>query len=323
MNRDAYHTLQSFGMDDAQLHALPSISNRIWRVHCDQGIFVLRIAAATHTTADRLNCEFAWLQAIHEETELVAPIPQATLRGESFCLTKSSHFASLFRWIPGQTLDQNDMDCETLQEIGTFVARLHEHAAQFQPKPPWKPALMLADHLFSAKSLYHSVDIALERVLPEELRSLIAEVGERFRAHLTPLDGDPSACGMIHGDLVAKNWLRCPTGLALIDFDHSGWGYFWYDLAALCIQFLDEENFAALQAALIDGYASSRPWPANAEHLLENCIIARYAASCLWLARESVQPQFAGKAQAALAFRSEQLKRYLVSGQLPRRGVQF
>lgn len=324
MSCEALRALQTFGIDDAQLHALPSLSNRIWQVCCETGIYVLRIAAKTHTTADRLRCEFVWLRAINEETELTTPLPMTTLRGDPFCRTESSNFASLFRWIPGQTLNHSDLNHKTLQEMGIFIARLHDHSVQFHPDPPWKPALMLASHLFSPKSLYHSIDTASpDSILPRETLQLIDEVGRRFQANLSPLDDDAIASGMIHGDLVAKNWLLSPTGVALIDFDHSGWGYFLYDLAALCIQLLDEEDYAWRQAALMDSYSSLRALPANAEHLLEICIIARYAASCLWIARESTNPEFARKARSALALRSDQLKQYLVSGKLPRRGVQF
>ena len=108
-----------------------------------------------------------------------------------------------------------------------------------------------------------------DSILSEKTSKVIAAVADRFLSHLSPLDNDATATGMIHGDLVAKNWLRGPAGLALIDFDHCGWGYFVYDLAALCIQLLDEAAFPRLRAALLAGYAGQRALPEDADDLLD------------------------------------------------------
>lgn len=324
MTNEAHTTLASFGIHNAKLQALPSISNQIWQVQSNQERFVLRITPATHCFTDRLETEFHWLRAILEDTDLSVPIPVSTLKGNHFQRTKRTNCASLFHWLPGETLTTAHLDTQTLQQIGFFVAKLHSQSAQFRPSPPLKPVSMLAHNLFGPNSPYHSRESPNSvSVLTDESRAVISAVADRFTKFLSPLDGDPAATGMIHGDLVAKNWLRSPNGLALIDFDHCGWGYFIYDLAALCIQLLDEADFPERRAALIAGYTKTRPIPPNAGELLDISIVARYAASCLWLARESRQPTFAATAETALTFRTDQMKRYLESGQLPRRGALF
>ena len=324
MTNEAHTTLSYFGIHNAKLQALPSISNQVWQVQSNQERFVLRISPATNCFTERLETESRWLRAILEETDLSVSIPVSTLRGNYFLITNQSNCASLYRWLPGETLTTAHLDTQTLQEIGHFVAKLHSQSAQFRPSPPLKPASLLAHNLFGPNSPYHSQDTPNSAsVLTEETRAVIAAVADRFTKSLSPLDVDPAATGMIHGDLVAKNWLRSPNGLALIDFDHCGWGYFIYDLAALCIQLLDEADFPERRAALIAGYTKTRPIPPNAGELLDISIVARYAASCLWLARESRKPTFAATAKTALSFRTDQMERYLESGQLPRRGALF
>ena len=324
MTDEAHTTLAFFGIHNAKLNPLPSISNLVWQVQAKQEKFVLRITPADHCFTDRLETEARWLRAILQETELSVPHPVSSLNRNYFQKTNRSNCASLFRWIPGETLTTSHLDLQTLPEIGRFVAKLHSHSAQFQPSPPLKPVNMLANNLFGPNSPYHSRESPNSvSVLTDETRAVISAVADRFMKSLIPLDGEPAAIGMIHGDLVAKNWLCSPHGLALIDFDHCGWGYFIYDLAALCIQLLDEVDFPERRAALIAGYTKMRPIPPNGGELLDISIVARYAASCLWLARESRKPTFAATAKTALTFRTEQMKRFLDSGQLPRRGALF
>ena len=324
MTAEAQTSLAAFGIIGAKLNNLPSISNRIWQVQTSAELFVLRIAPAAQASAERLTAEYRWLLAINEETDLRVPLPLPTLTGDNHARTSAGNCASLFRWLPGETLTTADMNTTTLNEMGRFVAQLHAHAAQFRPAPPISPASFLAADLFGPNSPYLPTATTQENsVMPTETRALIAAVADRFHARLSPLEEDPTLTGMIHGDLVAKNWLRGPAGLGLIDFDHCGRGYFIYDLAALCIQLLDEAAFPRLRAALLAGSASQRALPEDADALLDISIVARYAASCLWMLRESRNPSFAAKARTAIAFRTEQMRRYLDSGHLPGRGELF
>ena len=324
MTTEERTALAAFGITNARLHALPSISNHIWQARAGEERFVLRIAPAAQCSAERLDTEFRWLLAINEETDLRVPLPLPTLTGGNHARTSAGNCASLFRWLPGETLTTADLDTNTLNEIGGFVSQLHTHSANFRLAPPLSPVSMLANDLFGPNSPYLSMDSTIpDSILSEKTSKVIAAVADRFLSHLSPLDNDATATGMIHGDLVAKNWLRGPAGLALIDFDHCGWGYFIYDLAALCIQLLDEVDFPQRRAALLAGYTSQRALPHRMDELLDICIVARYAASCLWMARESRNPSFAAKARAAISFRTEQMRRYLDSGRLPSRGQLF
>ena len=313
--------LAAYGIGNAELKPLPSISNRVWRVISDSGEYALRITArARETDLARLAAECQWLRAIGNETDLRAPQPVRTCGGEDFARIGAGHCATLFPWLPGEPLVTADMNRETLRELGRFTARLHEHSATFRPAPPFRPADLRADALFSPASPYLSAEAP---ALPAETRALIDEIAIRFRAAFALLNEDRRHTGMIHGDLVAKNWLRGPAGLSLIDFDHCGRGHFLYDLAAICIQLLDEQDFPRRRAALLAAYQSERELPAAGDAELDICIVARYSASCLWLARESRRPSFAATARAAIAFRSEQIRRYLRSGRLPERGALF
>ena len=324
MTTEERTALAAFGITNARLHTLPSISNRIWQARAGEERFVLRIAPAAQCSAERLDTEFRWLRAIRDETDLYVPYPLTTLTGKHYHQTSHSNCASLFTWLPGETLTTADLDTNTLNEIGGFVAQLHTHSANFRLAPPLSPVSMLANDLFGPNSPYLSMDSTIpDSILSEKTSKVIAAVADRFLSHLSPLDNDATATGMIHGDLVAKNWLRGPAELALIDFDHCGWGYFIYDLAALCIQLLDEVDFPQRRAALLAGYTSQRPLPHRMDELLDICIVARYAASCLWMAREARKPAFATKARAAIVFRTEQMRRYLDSGRLPSRGQLF
>ncbi|TMV36114.1 hypothetical protein FGG78_43935 [Thioclava sp. BHET1] len=76
--------------------------------------------------------------------------------------------------------------------------------------------------------------------------------------------------------------LRGPEGLALIDFDDSGFGFRLYDLGTLMIQNLEEPAYPQLLAAALAGYEEIRPLGDHAA-LLPDFVALRAMASCGWI----------------------------------------
>jgi Ser/Thr protein kinase RdoA (MazF antagonist) len=88
--------------------------------------------------------------------------------------------------------------------------------------------------------------------------------------------------GLIHADLLRENILRGPAGLALIDFDDSGFGPRLYDLGTALVQSAPAEDLEARAEALLEGYGRTRPLPADARALVLAATLARACASVGW-----------------------------------------
>ena len=107
----------------------------------------------------------------------------------------------------------------------------------------------------------------LEGRLGPDDRRVVDAVADRLRPLLVSLPRDPSSFGLIHSDLHRGNLLYQRGGVAAIDFDDCGWGWFAYDLATILSS---AERFGAgprERDACLDAYARVRPLPPGADHL--------------------------------------------------------
>ena len=77
-----------------------------------------------------------------------------------------------------------------------------------------------------------------------------------LKRKITSLPRGDRAYGLIHGDLHGRNYHYSEgTGFTLFDFDHSGYGWRAYDVAA-CTSGMAGES----ERAFLEGYRSVRPF---------------------------------------------------------------
>ena len=153
-----------------------------------------------------------------------------------------------------------------------------------------------------------------------EQRRIIDQVARRLRAPLTELASKPAAMGLIHADLLAKNVLFRADGIAALDFEYCGWGFYLYDLAPLLWQLKGERaaDYPQLEDAMWRGYTSIRRVDEGDRALLETFIAARQIASIRWLQSNMDNLNIRAVAPSLIAGRCEELKVFLETGNLRR-----
>ena len=104
---------------------------------------------------------------------------------------------------------------------------------------------------------------------------------DRARAILAAFDAEADV-GLIHADALRENVFRQTSGLALIDFDDSGFGYRMYDLASAVTQSVDDEAYPEIVQALLDGYAAGRPLSRTARDLFPMFAMLRALSAIGW-----------------------------------------
>jgi Ser/Thr protein kinase RdoA (MazF antagonist) len=82
------------------------------------------------------------------------------------------------------------------------------------------------------------------------------------------LRSQPFACGLIHGDFHAGNWLFDRDRVGFIDFEDLGWGYFLYDVATALFAALARADYPAVADAFTRAYAGVLPLPEAIENEL-------------------------------------------------------
>lgn len=164
--------------------------------------------------------------------------------------------------------------------IGGLLARLHDAA------DGWAGAAGLARRHWDAAGLLgeapHWGRFWDSAALSRQGRDSVLAAAAMARDRLGRIGRSPPDYGPIHADVLRENVLRTKAGLALIDFDDCGHGYRLYDLATALFQSLEEPHLAAIVPALLSGYATVRPLPADAGRDLALFVMLRAFASAGW-----------------------------------------
>jgi Ser/Thr protein kinase RdoA (MazF antagonist) len=182
----------------------------------------------------------------------------------------------LLRWIPGEE-KLNDFSVTEAFSLGSYIARLHQHAEQYpvpegfvRPRWDWEYMFGSSSPLWSVGPLLFSGD---------EME-VLKEKTERVRRDLQYIGESRDAFGVIHSDLHPGNLLSHEGVLYALDFDHCGWGYYMYDLT---MSYMGLGRFKSrseeMGEALFEGYQHERPIPreqlARFETFRTMCLAAR------------------------------------------------
>ena len=232
-----------------------------------------RIAAAGSLFSEEaFRSQALWLSDLRKTGRLPVPEPVPIADG-TFMGTVAldglpdRRFSLLLRWIPGQQKKVADFTAKDARDLGSYVARLHQHAERFvAPEGFYRPRWDW-ESLFDESAPYWRL---AEAVLSgEELNALRFSAG-RIKEVLDTVGHAPDQFGMIHRDLHPKNIVFHEGVVYAIDFDHCGWGHYMYDLARPHLHFERAgERREQLQGALLEGYQHHRPLPDDPHVVME------------------------------------------------------
>jgi Ser/Thr protein kinase RdoA (MazF antagonist) len=121
----------------------------------------------------------------------------------------------------------------------------------------------------------------------------------------------PGRIGLIHTDLIWKNYFFHDQEVGAVDFEGCAWGYYLYDLAPTLLGYRDESAYPALRDALIAGYRTIRPFPTSHERHLNTLIAARHVVSCCWLANHLDHPDLRKRADEIVLHRTTAIRSLL------------
>src|SRR5207248_2286607 len=117
------------------------------------------------------------------------PVPHPTPAGPPFVLWRDQ-IVSLFPWVPGRTLERDELTAEHGAQAGAALARLHLAGADFADRRPGRYEPEEIDRRLAHVAGLGRLDLMpAQAILTTELASLAGE-----RAGELPM-------GVIHGDL--------------------------------------------------------------------------------------------------------------------------
>ena len=297
--RIARAALKLYGLRDAEVELLTHGFVQVFRVRSvSRGAFALRLynlpeairkpdleplpadprrrVRAHLRSPGVLRWQMHWRSALRRDTGLLVPEPVLTLDGELVGevtvklttwrkpgLAPERRRSALLRWVPGVHKGADLTEADLLR-VGSFVARMHDHARGYAapegsefPRWDWHWPFGETVLLWSEGRKFYS----------EEEMETYRQAAQRVYKRLEELGEGRDVFGLIHFDVALRNVVFSGERVGVIDFDGCGLGYYLLDLATFCRSLqntLPAERSGSLWEAFLRGYASVRPLP---EHI--------------------------------------------------------
>lgn len=278
----------------------------------------LRLHRPGYQSPAAITAELDWTNAL-AEAGLRVPRPLATQNG-AWLAEAEGRLASLVGWLDGQPMGEAgvtlpgspDQQARLFHALGGLLARLHAATDALPPgigagRPAWDGPGLTGDTPLWGRFWDNPAFQGAER---DEIMAARTMANER----LTALSTAGADFGLIHADVLRENVLVRDDGLALIDFDDSGFGFRLYDLGTALVQNLEEPGLAQMAAALADGYRAGRPSACVDGHDLAFFTLMRCLASAGWIAGRATAED---PRQSLYAARALRLARHVRAGTLP------
>ena len=299
------------GAVQLQVHLLTFVNNATFKVtvqHSDNTSqsFALRIHRPGEKSLEHIHAEIQWLLALQQDTQLKTPHPIFTLAGTPVGVAKDASSPELisyvlFAWLDGHFTPTSAQTATHAEQVGRFIGLLHQHSHTFSPTHHLTRRHLDSNGLFDWEALYRLKQSQVG--FTENDFALCTVVAERTDAIFQMLGRTSDVFGLIHADLIWKNYFFHNHGVGAVDFDDCGWGYYLYDLAPTLLGYRDEPRYPTLRAGLLAGYRSVCPLPIQYERYLDTLIAARHVRSCCWLARRLTDQDIRHRAEQIIRHR--------------------
>ncbi|MBN1152239.1 MAG: phosphotransferase [Dehalococcoidia bacterium] len=254
-----------------RIHAFAT--NLMVRVRSKTGErFMLRMAYPGWRTLEDLRAEAAWLDALHADTGIGAPVVIRAANGEAVLPMSGSGvpdiwYATLMTWVDG-TLLAHHLTCANLERMGELFARLHRHGKT------WTPPVDFTTKRFQAflsrgepDVLFGDGTLRSFRAADRQAFLLAREWVENEYSRLPAAD-----LRVIHCDLWHENIKVDHGRLRPFDFEDTIWGYRLHDIAMGMLDLLEtvgSTRYRDLLAAFRRGYERLLEWPAGNLEVLQ------------------------------------------------------
>lgn len=271
--------LEAFGVEALEIKPLVHFENTTFYVDSEQGEFNLRISRPGQQSLSTLESELAFLMALRAKGFRVPAPYQGRIVTVGTEGIPEERNVALFGWMNGEFLRDKLTPVEA-RLIGQTMAKLHEFSVKWNPPSGFERANLHSWALQDRKPA--RIDNPIEG-FAEEDRLMLLELEQEARILIQSLPQTPDIYGLIHSDLHVGNVLIGGDHLNVIDFDDTGYGFFYYDLGAALGFHLSEPLFEPIRDAMLGGYEEVRPLPPNTRELLNAFIKVRLSGVSRWI----------------------------------------
>jgi Ser/Thr protein kinase RdoA (MazF antagonist) len=285
----AVAALARFGLSPESTATLCNVSeNHTYRVDDPRSgrRFALRVHRAGYRTAQQIESELLWVDALREDGAVDSCVPVPAPGGERVLEVSADGLGArnvvLFEWLPGAEPDPDGDDVIAgFRTLGSVSARMHAHARAWQrPQGFVRPAWDY-ERTLGAGGHWGAWQDGLGMGAEErrELERLDAAIAARLEAY----GQDSERFGLVHADIRLANLLVDDGDVRVIDFDDCGFAWFMYDFATTVSFMEDHPRVPELREAWLEGYRSVAPLDADDEAELDTFVMLRRLLLVAWI----------------------------------------
>ena len=289
MDEVAAAALPRFGLSPAATASLWNVSeNHTFRAEDPESGrgYALRVHRPGYRTAQQIESELDWLEALREDGAVDTCVPVAAPGGERVVEVSVDGVGRrnvvLFEWLPGAEPDpEGDEVIAGFRLLGAVSARMHAHSRAWRrpagfDRPAWDYA-----HTLGADGHWGAWQDGLG-MGPEE-RALLARLDATIARRLAAYGQSSERFGLVHADIRLANLLVDDRHVRVIDFDDCGYAWFMYDFATT-VSFMEEHpRVPELRDAWLEGYRSVAPLDAADEAELDTFMMLRRLLLVAWI----------------------------------------
>ncbi len=252
----AQRAMLHYDVDPSSSVTLLNVSeNATFLVEGSQGKKVIRVHRLGYHSRAEILSELMWLEELRADEGIKTPEVISSRQGEKvvsieFCGDR--RFCVMFDFVRGKELAPSHVG-EGFVTLGELAARMHRHAKSWKIPSSFNRFSWDLGASFGDGARWGRYKDGID--VDHELTELFERVESTIRRRLLAYGQDPSRFGLIHADMRLSNLLWDDLGeVCVIDFDDSGFGWFFYDLAS-ALSFIEHRpEVPDLIGAWMEGY---------------------------------------------------------------------
>lgn len=215
------------------------------RIHKSIDGFSLKLHQKRFAQKEYIKSEMKILDYLHKYSDIGVQNPLKNKQGDFVSLLDDGTPVTILTWIEGDMLKEDECDQELAYKIGEMVGNLHISMA------PLKDYQRYVYNQELVKRMKKEIRVAYQKKhLTNEQKEIVVDTLDFVHKQMDILDKQNEEKVLVHYDLGLSNLIKRGEQITPIDFSLCGYGYYQMDIAAVVINFKDEER----RKSLIKGF---------------------------------------------------------------------
>jgi Ser/Thr protein kinase RdoA (MazF antagonist) len=249
---------------------------------------ILRVHRQNYHRAHEIESELNWLDALRRDSDVTVPTVLPARDGRRLVTVNvdgTARHLVHFEMVAGVEPDETTLTPKDFHTLGAITAALHQHSHAWTRPAGFGRFSWDWPHSLGDEPRWGRWQDA-DGVGPQE-HDLLHTAAQLLQKRLSDYGSGPERFGLIHADLRLANLLVDGSTITVIDFDDSGFGWYFYDFGAAVSFIEDDPALPEWQESWLSGYRSRRPLTAADEDMLASFVLLRRLLLLAWMGTHS------------------------------------